>query len=648
MTLRTAALFLLLSVPLTGCDELLLGGSDDSGELDTDAGTDVGEDAPPLVVDEISVPFSLDGTGFYRMPWPSDFRLTAEGTVDLSDFPNPSVALFRRYASAIQSQVRGFAIMPIVYVQLGGDPIPQTPVAPVDTLYADGPVQLVDVSADGCGERVPIEVVVNHEVDAYIGDDVLMAAPVPGFVLRRQTPYALLVLRSLGNPDGFGLTPVPAVQQALAGAHPNTRFDDTFAPLRDCLPELGVRAEDIAVATVFTTQDPVDELRRMRNLVADPAKVRAPTLTEFAYSDDHSNAARAVYRGRYETPMLQDGTSPYAQVGGAIHFGPDGDPIIQRWESVPFTVAVPRAGTPPFELLIWVDGTGATDTSWVGSSVTREMLEAGFAVAGYTPQFHGSRATPGSNAEVHSFNFLNPDSFRNTFRQQVVDTSYFIRVMTEARAQMTGLPAIDDSRIVYAGQSQGSLVGTMVAGVESRIEAYMLNGVAAYLALTAVERTDPVNFARLISNIAGIDEDFTRFHPLMALAQTGGDASDPHAYAPDWAGWEGNPDGVDILLVNGVDDYTAPVPGMSAIAIAGDVAPIAPVGWNPDPLGVWDRAAEALPIADNRDTSDGGKRTRATFLSGTTGHFTIYDRADVRELAVRFLRSAADGAARIE
>lgn len=646
MNLRLLALLATLLAPLTACDELTKSLDSDAGFFEPDAGD--ATDTPELAFDEVSAAFELDGDDFFRMPWPSDYRKTGDGHIDLSDFPNPGVPLVTRYIDAVQTELRGYSLMPIVYVALDRDPIPETVPEPWESLYPEGPVQLVDVSPSGCGTRVPVEVAVNHAVDPYIGENVLMAAPVPGFALRRDTPYALLVLETLGNPDGYGVAPAPAVVAALAGTHQDAAFDATFAPLRDCLPELGVAAETISVATVFTTQDPVSQMRALRAHVTDPDETPSPTVTSFEYSDEHSLAGYETYIGEYETPIYQDGVSPYAATGGAIHFDEAGQPVVQRWESVPFAVSFPRGGTPPYDLLIWVDGTGATETSWVGSSVTEAMREAGFAVASYAAQFHGSRATPGSNDELHSFNFPNPQAFRNTFRQQVADTSYFVRVMTEARNQMEGLAEIDDSVIVYGGQSQGSMIGTMVAAVEPRIDAFMLNGVAAYLSLTAVERTDPIDFAALIAEVGRANDDFDRMHPLMAVVQTGADASDPHSFAGDWVGWEGDPDGVDILLVNGIDDTTAPVPAMNAIVIAGGVAPVDPPGWDIDPFGVWNRFPEPTPIAGNRDPYSGRARTQAALLSNTTGHFTIYGRADVRETAIRFLRSAADGSAIIE
>ncbi len=644
---KSAAFSGVLPVLFAAFSGLLLGGClEDDVPSDGDAGLDLGDagaDAVEVEYTPVGVRFDPAGESFYAMPWPSDARLTADGFVDLSDFPAGSATLFRDYVKAIQTTVQGYSLMPVFYLGLQDNPMPETAPEPFESLTAGGAVQLIDLSADGCGERTPVEVEFNVEADPYLEANVLMAAPVPGFVLTPNTTYAYVVTRTLGNEDGFSVRANAESSSAIAGTHSDAALNAHFAPLRDCLADDALALTDIAAATVFTTHDPVTELRALRDFVANEAD--APVIDAFEVSVDHSRAAYDVFFGTYQTPIFQDGTSPYASSGGEIFFDEQGVPIQQTTEAVPFTVVTPSTSEPPHDLLIWVDGTGADETSWIKSDVTEELLAAGFAVASYTAQFHGERASPGSNAELHSFNVVNPQSFRNTFRQQVADTVYFVRVMTEARDQMPGLAEINDARIVYAGQSQGSLIGTMVASVEPRIEAYVLNGVAAYLALTAVERKDPIDFASLVARIASIDPGFDRFHPLMSLAQTGGDASDPHSFAPYWSGWEGNPDGVDMLLINGIDDYTAPIRGMNAVTIAGDVAPIAPAGWNVDPFDVWDRSAESLPLQDNRPTFDGGARTQAAFLSSTTGHFTIYGRSDVRAMAVNFLRTAADGQA---
>ncbi len=632
---KLAAFFPLLLVG--GCEELT-SALEDAGEFDV--GVDA-TDAAPIEYNAVSAVFAADGEDFYRIPWPLDSRLTAEGRIDLSDFPDPGADIFRSYVSGVE-EIYGFSLMPVIYTRLEGNPIPDTVPHPDRSLTPDGPVQLIELG-DGCGTRTPIEVMMNTSDDAYISGDILMASPVPGFVLEPEKTYAFVALRSLGHDDGFELAAAAELESALQGQHPDQDINAAYSPLVDCLAGAGLTAEDIGSATVFTTQDPVTEMRALRNYVWQDAA--APVATEFGYSDTWSRAAYSTYIGTYETPIFQDGISPYAITGGKIHFDETGKPIVQREETVPFTVVVPSTAQAPYQLLIWVDGTGADDTSWVDSSVTEDLLQAGFVVAGYTPQFHGSRATPGADEELHSFNYLNPDSFRNTFRQQIADTAYFVRLMTEGRGQLADLPDIDDSRVAYAGQSQGSLIGAMFAAVETEVDTYMLNGVGGYLSITAVERTDPFDIPALISEFAGIDRNYSRFHPLMALAQLGGDASDPQSFARYWSGWDENPDGVDMLLVNGVEDHTTPVRSMNAIAVSGNVSQADPPGWEIDPFGVWDGGSLQMPIAGNRTSVDGTPRTHAAYLSGETGHFTIYRREDARRLAVQFLLSGVQGSA---
>lgn len=633
---KITSLVLLSALPL-GCDDISLEDTDLGFSFDEDTRSDA---APTYTQNQAE--FDSAGDDFYRTPWPIDTRLTDDGLVDLSDFPDPGIDLFQRYVAGVEADVRGFSLMPVVYVRVAEHPFPGGAPVPADTMDVDGPAQLFALD-DHCGERIPIELAANLDDDDFISGELLMAAPVPGFPLRPATRYGFIALRSLGNDDGQALAPAAELSDALAGVHADDGLNALFAPLVSCLEAEGIPVDEVASATVFTTQDPVTEARALRNYVWQD--VAAPDPVGFAYSDTHSRAAYSAYLGTYQTPIFQDGVSPYATTGGKIHFDEDGTPVLQGEETVPFTVVVPSTGEPPYNLLIWVDGTGADDTSWIDSDVTQEMLRAGFVVAGYTAQFHGSRAVPGAIEDLHSFNYLNPDSFRNTFRQQIADTSYFLRLMTESRGLLSELPEINDERVAYAGQSQGALIGAMLAGVESEIDVYMLNGVGGYLSITAVERDDPIDIAALLSDIAGINEDYTRFHPLMALAQLGGDVADPQNFARDWVGWDDNPDGADLLIVNGIDDHTTPVRSMNAIAVAGGAQPAAPAGWNVDPFGVWGVDEAAMPLVGNRVAVDGSPRTHAAFLSASTGHFTIYRRGDARALAVEFLRTGVEGQA---
>src|SRR5690349_18242636 len=84
---------------------------------------------------------------FYRFPFPSDLRLTADGTPDLVGFPNLQmvdvVEGLRRTAALHQ----GFTVIPVGYFEFTG-PIGARAEADVIPAQPDSPILLVDVDPD--------------------------------------------------------------------------------------------------------------------------------------------------------------------------------------------------------------------------------------------------------------------------------------------------------------------------------------------------------------------------------------------------------------------------------------------------------------------------------------------------------------------
>ena len=627
----TLTLALLFSLAF-GC------GDDTNGTEQTDSGSATGDADAGQITSGITPRFDPNGDSFYAMPWPSDYRYDNDGQVDLSGFPESNNPFISLYLTVLTEFVHGFSTMPVVYV--GFDSVPDADLLPepVETLSADSPLQLFSVSVENCGTRVPIESKLELDGDAYVDANVLAVAPVPGFVLAPNTRYAFVVTRAFGDgtevPTGFvGI---------LDGTGSNTELVSVYAPLTACLEQAGLAIEDVAVATVFTTQDPRAELVEMRRVALDPTLAQAPLIADWARSDSASiSGSFTSYTGTFDTPIFQRGASPYNS-GGGVELDDDGNPIIQRYESAPFIVTFPD-GDGPFPVMIWEDGTGATLEHHITSPITRLMLRESFAIASFEAQFHGERATPGSNEELHTFNYVNPESGRTVFRQQVIDTSYFIRVLREGLPGLEGLPDLDTDTLVFGGQSQGALIGAITAGVETEILAYALNGIGGYMSITVVERKDPIDINEQLQGLLQLNEPLDRYHPLVALAQMGGDAVDPINYAGYWRGWQAHPEGANLLLINGQLDITTPERSVNSITIAGDVAPIEADGWDVDPFGVWDVSTVTVPVSGNTTSKSGDNLTIATILDRAQGHYTIYENEWARYLAVSFWSSAADG-----
>ncbi|AWV89689.1 hypothetical protein [Bradymonas sediminis] len=585
-------------------------------------------------------------TDFYRMPWPSDARLHPDGGVDLSDLPHASENFVAKYIDAVRA-VRGYSNLPVIYIPfsqaqgLSADALP----TPKETLKAEADVQLINLSEDACGERTPLEVVFDAEATRFIDAQTLKVAPMPGWVLAPATPYALVVKTSFGGPNLSTARP-----QAFADAFNGDGDDDTlnasFAPLRDCLPNAGLSADDIAVATVFHTQDPVADLRAMREVVWDettPVKDHSGLV----FDDSISNDKRHVYVGYAPFPIFQKGEPPYSTEGG-LEFDDQGKPVIQRWENVPFIVTVPPNHPGPLKLLVWSSGTGAV----LGNNVSRRhwlaALDNGFAIAEFVAQFHEFRGERTFDPTMDSFNFLNPVSGRTVFRQQAAETSYFIRFLSEKIANDPDLPSIETDRVFYGGHSQGALVGTLVAASEPRIDTYLFNGVSAYLTETILSRKDPFDIVALLGQLLKDKSELDRFHPIIHMAQLGADVVDTQNYAPHWAGWPAHPGGSNVFIINGQHDDTTSVLGMNALLTAGDIHPVNQAGWEIDPYGLRAIESYPTPVKANRAAFNGDALTAAAYLNPDTGHFTLSSDTDANDAAVNFLVSSAEGEAVID
>ncbi len=645
---RSCSLSLLAALLLSwGCV------TDAEPALDTpDAAPLPADDMPDDTVDglphgpiEVTPRFAPAGEGFYRMPWPSDLRLNAQGGPDLTDFPRANGGLLRTYRAVLEA-LDGFATMPVIYVGMDGLIPAEAMPTPQQTMEASGAVQLIDVSARGCGERVPLIVTFDAVGDNYIDANTLRASPLPGYVLRPATPYALVVQRSLGATHEVVLQHAPSFPEVLE-ASPSGDGDvvQAYAPLRDCLAQAALAPEQIAVASVFTTQDPTRQTRLLRDVVADPARVQAPRVTEWELVN--RNDRFVYYKGVVEMPIFQRGESPY-NMGGGLVFGEDGLPEVQRYEAAPFTLALPLEPMGPVPILLWSDGTGASQFSHLSAAIIANTIQLGFGVLNFVPQFHDTRAPDIDDPTLATFNYFNPESGRTVFRQQAAESLYMLRVLREYLAAHEDLPELRTDRVLYGGHSQGAIIGAMLAGVTDAFAAYGLNGIGAYLSSTIVYRKDYTDIERTLRTLLNVGREMDRFHPIIQLAQLGVEAVDPHNYAPSWRGIEGEFDGVHVFMTNGDMDETTAPRGIDAITVAGDVDIMQEASWDVEPFGVWGRSPVPAPLRANRLSVAGTPLTQGAFLLQGGGHFTIYRNARSRQLMTKFWDSAREGAPTLE
>jgi hypothetical protein len=157
---------------------------------------------------------------FWELPFPSDLRLRADGTPDLTGYPvRQGSQLFEDLRAAAEARP-GWPVLPVAYFRFDAPLAPRV-LADVIPAAADAPVLLVDVdpASPERGALVPT-VAVTLGVDDWAPSYLLAVAPRPGFVLVGGRRYAVVVRRSLGDAAGHDLG-VPAALATLAhGATP--------------------------------------------------------------------------------------------------------------------------------------------------------------------------------------------------------------------------------------------------------------------------------------------------------------------------------------------------------------------------------------------------------------------------------------------
>ncbi len=590
--------------------------------------------APPPA---LHVRFDPAGEGFYDTPWPSDARLTAAGTPDLASFGAQGAA-FQNIVAELERSVVGFATMPIAYFAFE-EPLERVALpTPIASVAALSPVQLVELA--GCA-RVPVEVAVRAADQRYVGANTLQVKNTVGTVLEPGVPHAVVVLRSFGETTGRPTERPSAFSDALAGD--GTRLAASLQPLKDCFAD----TDSIAVATVFTPQDPVAVLQKMRDLVADPE--RTETRPPLEVSRDAAWSRRRLrtttYSGLVEMPVFQTGEPPYNTEGGALVFDDDGEPVVQRWEPVPFAVALRELDDPPSPrpALVFIDGTGWEPWRHLRSNWMAATLDAGFVVFSFMPQFHGGRAGVEVDPDLPTFNLFNPAAGRTNFREQAAETAFFLRLVREQLAGVDGLPAVDTARVAYGGHSQGALAGALTAAVEPGYAAYVLNGLSSYLTYTILTRKDLLDFELAVRTVLQSDVPLDLFNPALQLMQLGSEAVDPHNFARLWRGTAAHPGGNHVFVINGFHDDTTTPRGMDHLTLSAALPTFDPPGWDIDPLGVGRPPVVHPPVAGNARSLEGEPLTLATYLDPDADHFTIYRSSVLREMTLGFWRSALAG-----
>ena len=594
------------------------------------------EPCEPLVeAEEIGDPVGVrfeSGGEFFGRPFPDDTRRHPDGSIDLSGYPNPGGAeLVDKYVSVIGGNTDGWGPNTAVYLPMSGPLHPDSlpPDDPEATRSPESSVYLVDADPGSpeAGARVPVRLRWQAEPTLFLPGNVLVLYPEPGVPLRDDHLYAAVVSTDVCDAACRPLLPADGEQA-------------------ERLQALGLPAERIVGAAVFTTMPVLEPMRRIREAVlARPA----PLPRDLAHVE--STADYHLYEGRVTVPVFQDGDPPYVSSGGQIHFGADGTPEVQREENLRIAISMPLGGMPDragWPLVIYSHGTGGDYRSFVRGGVAAELARRGLACLGFDQVVHGERDPTNTNEGLTFVNLFNIVAARDNMRQGGADGFALMRMARAGISLRTedtpdGTPAYTDpDTILFLGHSEGSLTGPPFVAVEPDVRAAAFSGAGALLKITLLQRTDPIDFqalARSALRLEDDDEPLDLFHPFPNLLQLFIEPADPVNFAPWFAlllDPQTRPRPANILILQGLLDEAVPADS-SAAFIAASGADLAEPVTRPIPaLALRGREPVPLPIRANLNGA-----TVGALQFPEDGHFALFDNAVAARRTYGFLESAA-------
>ncbi|MBK9031006.1 MAG: hypothetical protein IPL61_06670 [Myxococcales bacterium] len=331
---------------------------------------------------------------FYRLPFPNDARIKADGTLDLSDFPRPGqtalgVDLVALYADAAEADFAGFASISVASFRFS---------SPLDfSTVADGAaVFLVDITTPGAPGFAPTAAASS----ATTGRGKFACQN--RFTLGNRTTDALepghtyAAWISTAARSATGAVPTQDADLiAMLAATPPTDPDlmrawDQYAKFRAYLAADSRAADTVATVAMFTVADASAQARALAAQVAARAAPPSP-ISRCATARPRRRARpptippapAATSSGGFWEPRVGAGGAelpgrhlPYERPvdGGAIAVDGAGAPMVQGELPVCFAMTIPKGMMPSGGWPVVVaHGTGGNYRSAIGNGIAERL-----------------------------------------------------------------------------------------------------------------------------------------------------------------------------------------------------------------------------------------------------------------------------------
>lgn len=544
---------------------------------------------------------------FYDFPYPHDLRLTDKGRPDVAAMPAPKrtkqcslppsnnelvTTLLKSinpdtYISDLvklaSQQANGFSLNPGIYMRFTRPLHKASIPPPTATLTNDSPIFMlnIDTKSPKAGQRIPIRISPGY-TSRYLPGPTLVIRPVEGFVLQPKTTYAVVVLTSARDNEGWPLNTHPLMQELASIPHFADPYKEKlrshYGPLFAFLkrPEGGsIQADRIAAATVFTTGDPISEMQTLYEFIQNmPAPKKDPLKIEC--SNNRSTTPYVTCTGEFESPEFQKGESPFLGKETGTFEYKDGKPVY-RMSPFRFTLTIPKrylaSGSITLRrlpIVMYAHGTGGSNRTFLNNGTALALAKRGIAGFGIDQAVHGTRA--GSlQLDFLFFNALNLPAARDNVRQSALDYFWQVRFLNKLEVKHDNHTiTFDPKRTWFMGHSQGGLVGPVFLAFERNVNAAFLSAPGGFLIHTLlykVEPKDPIQILSIMRYLLCDEDQATNvFHPILALFQNFFDPADPVTYSPKVLDPKLRP--LHLLMTEGLTDGYAPPQVFEPLAVA--------------------------------------------------------------------------------
>lgn len=606
---------------------------------------------PSFVERPTQVRYEPGSDDFWALPLPSELRKQTDGTYDLERYPGKRTSLSNMWLKAADKRVTGgWSTTSGVFFTTTG---------PIDAAtLTEESAYLVDIDAlsPEKGRKFPLTREVRAEAGALSPANLLALVPPLGFVRRPLTTYAAVITDAVKDVNGEPLGASKAFHEAME------KKDD---PLRVYLGDDA--ASHVVGATVFTTFDPADHLKK---LVKWEEAQPAPSATGFVAAENYPGYQVVV--GSYTVPKVQAGERPG---DGLLEWNGD-EPKVSGSQTTRVVLAIPKKPMPAggFPLLIYFHGSGgdayeALDRGAksptalprdqpeppLGSGPAMYLAERGIATLGFDFPLHGKRKDPPDTTGLELYNLFGDidetiDNMDVSAMEGVLVSRLALTLRIPASVSsslsVTGASEIkfDPAKLTGMGHSMGSTLLMPIASVDPRMKAFVYSGSGGSLIDVAVSTTYPQTlkpFVELLLELPG-DEHIGPTHPVLHVFQMLWDLNDPTNKAPYTA--RHAPEALGprpYLQFSGqVDGYFHPPAQQSVmVALGGQLVGQVLEPMHEQALTLDSRPVAAYPLEHNLNGVTAGVVQYRPSSQFELGHWVAFDMSEARHQYLCFVES---------